>query len=196
MIFYPHRLSTFMSNMQMGKVQLDICDQEVKSLLEKGAIELIEPGEGFVSGLFVIPKRPGGFRPIVNLKALNKFVRPVQFKMEGIPLLQELIRQVDYFTKIYLRDAYLTLPLREEDRKFVQIKWGEVFYQFRTLAFGLSSAPWIFTKILKPVITCLRKQGVRLIIYLDDILLLNSCKEGARKDFYWPGKYWKIAGFL
>ena len=125
----------------MGKIQSDICDQEVRSLLEKGAIELIEPGEGFVSGLFVIPKRSGGSRPIVNLKALNKFVRPVHFKMEGIPLLQELIRPGDYFTKIDLRNAYLTLPLREEDRKFVQIKWGEVFYQFRTLAFGLSSAP-------------------------------------------------------
>jgi hypothetical protein len=67
--------------MQMGKVQLDTCDQEVKSLLEKEAIELIEPGERFVSGLFVIPKRTGGFRPIVNLKALNKFVRPVHFEI-------------------------------------------------------------------------------------------------------------------
>ena len=66
--------------------------------------------------------------------------------LEGIPLLQELIRPGDYFTKIDLRNAYLTLPLREEDRKFVQIKWGEVFYQFRTLAFGLSSAPWFLLK--------------------------------------------------
>ena len=89
----------------------------------------------------------------------------------------------DYFTKIDLTDTYLTLPLRKEDRKFVEIKLGEVIYQFRTLAFGVSSAPWIFTKMLKPVITCLRRQGVRLIIYLDDILLLNSCKVGARKIF-------------
>ena len=41
-------------NVQMGKDQLDIHDQEVKSLLEKGAIEPIEPGGGFNSGLFVI----------------------------------------------------------------------------------------------------------------------------------------------
>ena len=91
------------SNMHMGKIQSDICDQEVRSLLEKGAIELIEPGEGFVSGLFVIPKLSGGSRPIVNLKALNKFVRPVHFKMEGIPLLQELIRPGIILLKLTLR---------------------------------------------------------------------------------------------
>jgi hypothetical protein len=107
----------------MGKDQLDIHDQEVKSLLEKGAIEPIEPGEGFNSGLFVILKRTGGFRPVV-VKALNEFVWPVKLKKEGIPLLEELIHPVDLFTKIDLKDAYLTLALRKEDRKFVQIKWG------------------------------------------------------------------------
>jgi hypothetical protein len=70
----------------------------------------------------VIPKRTGGFRPIVNLKALNKFVRPVYFKMEGIHLLQELIRPGDFFTKIDLKDAYLSLPLRKKDRKFANVK--------------------------------------------------------------------------
>jgi hypothetical protein len=116
--------------------------------------------------------------------------------MEGIHLLQELIRPGDFFTKIDLKDAYLTLPLRKEDRKFVKVKWGEVFYQFKTLAFGLSSAPWIFTKVLKPVITFLRKQGVRLIIYLDDILLLNNCEEGARKDFLLAKEILENCGFL
>jgi hypothetical protein len=49
---------------------------------------------------------------------------PVKLKKEGIPLLEELIHPVDLFTKIDLKDAYLTLALRKEDRKFVQIKWG------------------------------------------------------------------------
>ena len=56
-------------NMKMGKIQSEICAKEVKSFLEKGAIEpIVSSTEGFISGLFVIPKRSGGFRPIVNLK--------------------------------------------------------------------------------------------------------------------------------
>jgi hypothetical protein len=184
-------------NMKMGKIQSEICDREVKSLLEKGAIEKIATStEGFISGLFVIPKRSGGFRPIVNLKSLNKFVRPEHFKMEGISSLQELIRRDDFFVKIDLKDAYLTVPVHPEDRKFFRILWGGVLYQFRCLAFGLSSAPWIFTKILKPIVNFLRRQGLRLIIYLDDILILNSNAEGAGRDYLFAVSILEKCGFL
>lgn len=37
--------------------------------------------------------------------------------------------------------------------------------------FGLASAPRIFTKLMKPVVALLRKQGIRLI-YIDDILIM------------------------
>ena len=33
----------------------------------------------------------------------------------------------------------------------------------------------MFTKVLKQVVLILRRKGIRLIIYLDDILLMNSC---------------------
>ena len=39
---------------------------------------------GFVCSLFVIPKKTGGFRPIVNLKPLNKFIKYEHFKMENL----------------------------------------------------------------------------------------------------------------
>ena len=50
----------------------------------------------------------------------------------------------------------------------------EQSFQFTCLPFGLSSAPWIFTKILKPVTALLREHGVRLIIYIDDILIMSE----------------------
>lgn len=118
-------------NMKMGEIQSEICDREVKNLLEKGAIEpIVSSTEGFISGLFVIPKRSGGFRPIVNLKSLNKFVKPEHFKMEGIDSLQELIRHNDFFVKIDLKDTYLTVPIHPEDKKFFRILWGAFCINF------------------------------------------------------------------
>lgn len=61
-----------------------VCDLEVKKLLEKKAIVEISyrESDGFVCALFVIPKKSGGFRPIVNLKPLNSFIRYEHFKMK------------------------------------------------------------------------------------------------------------------
>ena len=45
------------------------------------------------------------------------------------------------------------------------------------LPFGLSCAPRTFTKLMKPVVAFLRERGIRLIIYLDDILVLCNSRE-------------------
>ena len=45
---------------------------------------------------------------------------------------------------------------------------------FQSLPFGLSAAPRVFTKLMKPVVGFLRQNGCRLIIYLDDMLILHQ----------------------
>ena len=57
---------------------------------------------------------------------------------------------------------------------------GNAIYQFQCLPFGLSSAPWVFTKTLKPALALLREMGVRLIAYIDDILIQAESRELAR----------------
>ena len=45
----------------------------------------------------------------------------------------------------------------------------------------MTSAPWIFTKATKPVVTILRTLGMRIIIYIDDILVMAASKELAHE---------------
>ena len=52
-------------------------------------------------------------------------------------------------------------------------------YQFNCLPFGLSSAPSVFTKTTKPVVTVLRTLGMRIITYIDDILVMATSREAA-----------------
>ena len=174
-----------------------ICQSEIYSLLAKGAVEKIPLEEQcFVSGIFVIPKSSGGFRPIVNLKGLNKFVEQFHFKMEGVSVMKGMVRKGDYFTKLDLQDAYLTIPIHSDDRKFLQFMWDGSLFQFSCLCFGLSSAPWTFTKILKPVVATLRRSGIRIVVYLDDFLILNQSKEGAERDFARVIEILEKCGFL
>ena len=49
-----------------------VLDQEVDSLLAKKAVEeVISPSPGFYGRIFCVPKRSGGFRPVLDLSALN-----------------------------------------------------------------------------------------------------------------------------
>ena len=160
--------------------QFALIQQEVKELVNKGAVsEVLNPQAqmGFYSNLFLVPKKDGGQRPVINLKALNEFVQMQHFKMEGIHTLKELVRPGDWLAKLDLKDAYFTIPIHQNHRKFLRFLFQEKTYEFNCLPFGLSSAPWVFTKTLKPVSALLRQLGVRMIVYIDDILLLADSRE-------------------
>ena len=95
--------------------------REVRELLSKGAIEetQLEPGS-FISQIFLAEKKGGGYRPVVNLKELNQFVKPEHFKMEGLHLLPSLMQQGDYMVKLDLKDAYLQVPIHPDHHQFLQ----------------------------------------------------------------------------
>ena len=77
--------------------QFLLIQQEAKELINKGAIsEVLEPCTVFYSNLFLLPKRDGGQRPVINMKALNEFVQMQHFKMEEIHTLKELVRPGDW----------------------------------------------------------------------------------------------------
>ena len=75
--------------------------------------------------------------------------------------------------KLDLKDAYFSNPLDRNSRKFVRFQWNGTLYEFVCLCFGLGLAPRVFTKLLKIPISFLRKINIRVIIYLDDMLILS-----------------------
>ena len=95
--------------------------------------------DGFFSSIFVVPKKDGGWRPVINLKALNHSIP--HFKMESITLLKDIIRKGDFMGRLDLKDAYLTVPVVSTHWRFLRFRWKGRNYEFRTLPFGLASAP-------------------------------------------------------
>ena len=60
-----------------------VLNHEVKTLLDKRAVHQVQNNDstGFTSSLFVVPKKDGGNRPVVNLKLLNQVLEYENFKM-------------------------------------------------------------------------------------------------------------------
>ena len=159
--------------------QPELWDQ-VLELLHKGAVELAPVKSGFFSPMFVIPKKDGGARPIINLKRLNSHLRIQHFKMENILCLRDLLKRGDFMVKLDLKDAYLTIPIHANHRRLLRFMCRGKAYQFCSLPFGLATAPRVFTKVMKPALSALRAQGIRLISYLDDMLIMSSTQSEAR----------------
>ena len=138
--------------------QPDLWDQ-VLELLHKGAEELAPVKSGFFSPMFVIPKKDGGARPIINLKRLNSHLRIQHFKMENILCLRDLLKRGDFMVKLDLKDAYLTIPIHANHRRLLRFICRGKAYQFCSLPFGLATAPRVFTKVTKPALSALRAES-------------------------------------
>ena len=65
-----------MSAINCSIEQREMTSKEIRELLAKGAVvETTRSQEGFVSQVFLVAKKEGGQRPVINLKALNVFVK-------------------------------------------------------------------------------------------------------------------------
>ncbi len=120
--------------------------------------------------------------PRINLKALNQYVQTYHFKIEGLQTLKDLIKPGDWLAMVDLKDAYFVISIDPSYRKYLRFVVDNQTYQFNCLPFGLAAAPWVFTKTLKPVAATLCQMGVRLICYIDDILLLAETQTVAEEQ--------------
>jgi len=110
--------------------QRALIDKEVEDLLRKGAIQEVSHCEGeYLSSIFLVPKKDGRQRPVINLKKLNKFVPYLHFKMEGFHCLKDMLQKDDYMCKIDMKDAYFSVPLHNSSKKYVRFQWSGKIYE-------------------------------------------------------------------
>ena len=152
-----------------GIERAQIIQKEIDNLLEKGAIIPAVPVKGqFVSSIFLVDKKTGRKRPVINLKYFNQFVTKRHFKMSGLRSVLNQIKPGDFLYTMDLTDAYFSVPIHKNYRKYFRFLWKKQIFEFLVMVFGLTTAPWVFTKITKPLIAFLHSRGARASIYIDD----------------------------
>jgi hypothetical protein len=129
--------------------------------------------------MFVVPKQGGKWRPIIDLSPLNVFIPKFPFKMETPASIRLALRENDWLTSIDLKDAYFHIPIHHNSRPYLRFVWEKKTYQFKALCFGLSTAPYVFTRVFRLVSTLAHQHGHRLYRYLDDWLLAAQSPQAA-----------------
>ena len=162
-------------NKTFSPSEKEIIQNEITKLSHKGVIEeAVYTNDSYLSNVFVRPKKDGSHRMILNLKSLNEFVAYHHFKMDTFQTAISLIRPGCFMASVDLKDAYYSIPVAPQDRKYLMFEWQGTYFQFTCLPNGLACAPRLFTKILKPVYAHLRELGHTCMGHIDDSLLVAS----------------------
>ena len=159
--------------------------REVEELLCKGAIEVVSHQdmlEGLYSRYFLVPKKPKGFRPILDLRGLNPTITKKEFRMLTNNMLLASITHGDWLTSIDLKDAYFHVGIHPHHRKYLRFFFQGTAYQFRVLPFGYSLAPRTFTLILQTALEPLLRTGIAVRSYIDDLLIQSRSRAQAMLD--------------
>ena len=77
------------------------------------------------------------------------------FKYEDLRTLLSVLKSQDYLFKFNLKSGY-HMEITEFHWKYLGFQWGNVdgqqFYMFTVLPFGLATACYIFTKLMRPLV--------------------------------------------
>ena len=80
-----------------------------------------------------------------------------------------------------VQGAYHHLSINIAHQTYLGFSWNKCYYQFTVLPFGISCASYIFTKVCSVLTKHWRKQGLNVLMYLDDGIAFASSRKEAFK---------------
>ena len=145
---------------------------EINNLLLQGQIEVCEVKPKCVSPLICVTKKNNSFRLVSDLRNLNVYCPAPKFKYEDINTVISLIKPKDFLVAADLKDGFHHIKAHKDHRTYLGFQFKGIYYQWTVLPYGHSCSPYLFCKILRPVVTYLRSLGIRVVLYVDDFLLM------------------------
>lgn len=144
---------------------------EIASLLSRGLISRSRSAKWCVNP-FVVRQPCGKRRVCFDMSQLTDHLEFASFKMEGLPEARSLLRPNMWMGRLDLKDAYHSIATHPTSRPYLAFHFlGQVF-QWNVLPFGLAAAPLHFTQVLSLALRPLRDQGIQIVQYLDDLLIV------------------------
>ncbi|CAP24397.2 Protein CBG03513 [Caenorhabditis briggsae] len=138
---------------------------EIKRLEGEGVVVRVEEEPRCVSPLHVVEQGKKK-RMILDLRELNESLVPPRFKLENLKTAWPFLENCEicgHFRFQIRLSSYKNSSRFKRSSRF-----------FAGLPFGLSIAPWLFTKIFKVLVQKWRAEGIKIFLYLDDGLVVGE----------------------
>lgn len=146
-----------------------------------------------------VEKNPtsGKLRLCQDLRWINGHLPNVEFRMESLHTeLGDVVKPGDKLITTDIEKAYYCLPMHPSAQPYLGWRWRDQHYMPTCLVFGLSTAPRIFTKIMRPMMAFMRSLGVRVLGMIDDYMWAERPEKMAEVrqavQQVLPGLGWKL----
>ena len=163
----------------------EFVNMEIGRLLETSCIIVIQECPKVCSPLLVVCNEKGKERLVLDLRDLNGYLPKQKFKYEGLSLIPDMCAGGDYFITFDLKSGYHHVDIHPHCWQYLGFSWVvnavRRFYMFTVLPFGLSTACYVFTKLLRPLVKRWRSLGLRAILYIDDGICVASTVEACKQ---------------
>ena len=152
----------------------EFVDQAMWELLAtKRVVEVKEPPY-IINPLSVTIQRSRKKRLVLDLRHVNYHLAQQKFKYEDWKVGLSYFQKGAYMFSFDLKSRYHHIDIHSDYQQFLGFAWTfsrsgqRRYFVFTVLPFSLSSAPYIFTKVLKPLVKYWRINGLKLGLFLDD----------------------------
>ena len=153
-----------------------------------------------VNPLSVSVQSDGKKRLILDLRHVNFFVKKCKIKFEDAKsFLQSLLpRPTAWACSFDIKSGYHHIEIFESDQECLGFSWVlegvTKYFKFTVLPFGLSVGPYIFSKVMRPLVRYWRSKALSIVVYLDDGISaaqsFSKCEEHSllvRSDLFKSG---------
>ena len=148
--------------------------EAIAELLSSGRIIQTQSKPRVVNPLSVSVQSTGKKRLILDLRYVNKCLEKRKIKYEDWKVAMLYFECDAYMFSFDLKSGYHHVEIFSEHQSFLGFAWKssdsaqEHYYVFTVPPFGLSTAPYIFTKLLKPLEKRRRLLNIDIALFLDD----------------------------
>ena len=151
-------------NHQSGIVNGKFVTDAIRELIIHRCVTKVSTKPFVCSPLSVVANTEGKLRLVLNLKHLKQFLHKYKFKYKDLQVVLLMFQRDNVLFKFDLKSGYHHVNMHKPHQKYLGFAWetGGVlsYYIFMVLPFGLSSACYAFTKLLRPLVRYWRGQGM------------------------------------
>ena len=185
-----------LKNQSSAEVHADFVQDSIEELLSAKCVKQLSDKPYICSPLSVVQNSIGKKRLVINLRYLNRHLWKQRFKYEDLRTAMLLFKQGDYMFSFDLKSGYHHVDIADIHHTYLGFEWHGSYYAFTVLPFGLSTACYIFTKMLRPLVRYWRAKGIRITLYLDDGLAVATGKQQAAEASQFIKTTLAKAGFV